>query len=267
MFFAILFIPIRNVTLKSYAWFSTALIMMFLCQSRTAMVGLAIIFLVYAVIHRKHLRTVLLTGLCALGSLFISYFITKVSISKSEIAEIAEQSQFEADSLRNLGLNPDSLHRSNQITYLESVVFGEGITGNSMKGRYEVWKHLWTMIKEKPVVGHAPHKEYFYENGLYPESEYVLMAWRYGFIGLFIYLALLFILARLAIKNLQGDFGLKLLLIVLVVAITGLTNNPFANKTILVLFAVVIGLGISEFRNRHSLTAESARKSEEDSNR
>ncbi|MDX9933277.1 MAG: O-antigen ligase family protein, partial [Bacteroidales bacterium] len=107
---------------------------------------------------------------------------------------------------------------------------------NSLRGRFEVWQYLSEMIMQKPIFGHGPHKQFFYQNDLYSESEYVLYAWRYGFIGALLYILwIIFPLFRnLRVAREHGFF----ILICLGILISAITNNPLANPMILSLFAI-----------------------------
>ena len=120
-------------------------------------------------------------------------------------------------------------------------------------GRVETWKYLWEMIKEKPIFGHAPYKEYFYENNLYSESEYVLQTWRYGFVGLFMFLTLLFIPFFSGLKNKTKKYSVEIIFIIIVMSINSLTNNPFSERVIMVLFAIVIGMFFNTNSNKKTV--------------
>jgi O-antigen ligase len=136
---------------------------------------------------------------------------------------------------------------------------GQFLEGSSMQGRYDVWRHLWSMIKEKPVFGHAPNKEFFYKNTIYAENEFILITWRYGFLGLAIFLTFIALLFRLSLKNVQSIFGLNLVLFLILFLVAGLTNNPFANKTVLVLFAIIVGLLLNEIKKKRIESEDSIR--------
>jgi len=112
---------------------------------------------------------------------------------------------------------------------------------NSVMGRLEVWQLLGEMIIQKPIFGHGPNKDFFYDRNLYPESEYVLQTWRYGFVGVGVFLAMLFSpLYHSKNVNLKMLFALALA----VILINSLTNNPFTDRQINVFFAALIGVFI-----------------------
>jgi O-antigen ligase len=110
---------------------------------------------------------------------------------------------------------------------------------NSVLGRLEVWKKLYKMIEQKPFFGYGPNKDYFYENNLYAESEFVLLTWRYGIVGLFFYFGwLLLPLYKTLSHSRLHSFYILLLGIIL---INASTNCPLSNPKILLLYAICIG--------------------------
>jgi len=233
LIFTLFFIPKKDSTYSSFIWFFVALTMMFLCQSRTAMISLVPVILVYAFTIKDLKKIAVITGF-TIVSFLVAYGTTKISI-----ASYSGDIMYEGTDSSVAYVKPEN-------TYLEVMAHGQFLKGSSMRGRYEIWKHLWVMIKEKPIFGHGPNKEYFYDNKLYAENEYILMAWRYGFIGLGIYLSILASLIVLALKNLNLNSAVNLLLICVVVLVTSMTNHPFATKTVLILFAIATGLFFSE---------------------
>lgn len=230
LIFSILFL-IQSIKIKkNFVWFFIALVMVFLCQSRTAMVSAAILFAVYAFLMRRELKLVGLALGIIVSSFSVSFLTTKYTTSIVAAPNYLEDEEQMSEE-----------QVSAKVTYLESVVHGQFLGGSSMEGRFAVWKHLWGMIKEKPIFGHAPFKEYFYDNEIYSENEYILMTWRYGFIGLLIYVFIYLYLAMMAIRNIHLSSAKVLLLTVVLMMVTALTNNPFSHQKVLILFALIVG--------------------------
>ena len=99
------------------------------------------------------------------------------------------------------------------------------------------------MIKESPIIGYGVNKQYFYERGLYSENEYILMMWRYGAIGLLLYLGMFFIPLWNYFKRRKEEGKLQKGFLFLIIIVTvALTNNPYQDKTIMVLNAAMLGL-------------------------
>ncbi len=241
MIFSIFFFPRKEVNAKSLMWFLTALVMMFLCQSRTALFALLPMLITYMLLIRKNAKLMLATFGVSCLSFILAFGITKSTV------KIGVPSKYAI-----LNDSTDSTFTAAKTTYLESVVGGNLSQSQSVKGRLETWEHLWRMIKKKPVFGHAPYKEYFYDTHIYAESEYILIIWRYGFIGLVIYLVFLIALLRQSIKGRELEYGPRLMLLIVLLLVTGLTNVPFGNKTILVLLAIMIGLFYNELNSQKS---------------
>jgi len=110
---------------------------------------------------------------------------------------------------------------------------------SSVLGRLDMWKLLLKMIEQKPIFGYGPNKDYFYDNHLYPESEYVLFTWRYGIVGFFIYLGWLLLPLFKGIFN--GKMNTFYILLAIIIGVNALTNCPLSNPKIFLLFAIFTG--------------------------
>jgi O-antigen ligase len=119
---------------------------------------------------------------------------------------------------------------------------GVALESQSAMGRLEAWRFLGKMILEKPVFGHGPNKDFFYENRIYSENEYVLYAWRYGIVGLTGFILLFLIPLKKAWKSREKFTSALLILVVVLLTVTALTNNPFTERTILVFFALILAV-------------------------
>ena len=190
--------------------FTLALIFLylsFLCilltQSRTGFIASVIVYVFWSILTKQNLKTTLIN---------ISFFVI---------------SFFVAFSFSPLSLN----YYANTSPNL--------VKNNSVLGRLEVWKYLIKMIEQKPIFGYGPNKDYFYDNNLYPESEYVLFTWRYGFVGLILYFGwLLLPIYKTIVHSRLNSFYIVLALIIIVNAVT---NCPLSNPKTLLLFALSIG--------------------------
>jgi O-antigen ligase len=205
MFFSVFFFPQKERNLKTIIPFFISILMVFLCQSRTSLVALFGFLLVVLLFNKENIKSFLI-----LVSVIVGAYLSSFLISSN--------------------------------AYLETLFDGDLANNSSLRGRFESWMHLWEMIKEKPIVGYSPFKEYFYENKLYSENEYILMTWRYGIIGLLFYVVFLGFVFLKGIKNKLLNEGIQLAIITTVLAITALTNNPFSDRTLLVFFGITIGL-------------------------
>lgn len=209
-FFSILFFPFKfNKT--NLIWFSIALLMTFLCQSRTSIFAflalMACIFIFKLV--KWTFKKRLIFGVIVL----ICYLLTWLLCSQFFQYPI----------------------------YGNSMFNGAALKSNSALGRLEAWKYLWNMIVDKPLFGFGPNKDYFYNHHLYSENEYILFTWRYGFIGLMMYLLFYLIpFRKLVIQN-KTAYSKYLVLIILLLLVTAVTNNPLCERNIFILFAMSLG--------------------------
>lgn len=198
--------------IKNRLFFFVFLTLTFMCQSRTTLIAL-IVILTYFLIHNyKNLTKKYI--LFYLAGISVAYFSAWFFCSR----------YFEYP------------------IYGNSMINGAALESQSAMGRLESWKFLGEMILEKPILGYGPNKTFFYENKIYSENEYVLYLWRYGFIGLFFYLALyLFPLKMLNHKPNKSNNYLFLVMCTLLFLISAITNNPFTDRFLMIMFAILLG--------------------------
>ena len=215
-FFTVLFLPKLSRTNSQYYWFFGAVFMFFLCQSRTNFVALIVVLMFMFHWNRNQTKF----NLKVVGLVAIAFILSFLVSSNS---------------------------------YINLLFDKKIVQNNSLLGRFEVWKLLWEMIKEKPLFGHGPFKEYFYERELYVENEYILQTWRYGFVGLFVFLGILLSPFQSAWKNKSLFFSFEFIAFSLFILLNSLMNTPFTNPTINLLFAITIGLYYSDLRNKKAV--------------
>ncbi len=226
LFFCIVFFPYKKEKNMLYSTsFYLSFLSMLLCQSRTAFIAFIIVFIL-GVIFSKMKPKIIISNVLILIAIFIG-----INLSLAFLGSIGN-------------------------TYLDSIGKVRQIQeSNSFTGRIEVWKHLWNMIIEKPLFGYGPDKNYFYTNNLYSESEYVLITWRYGFIGLFVYLTFLLYPLYTRIKDNVQNY-LPLLLFTIAIFLTAITNNPISFPPILILYAYIAGVFIKRKNTTQKNLAE-----------
>lgn len=209
-FFAIFFFPFRFEK-STLTWFGAALLMTFMCQSRTSIAAIALIVCCIAILKLVKWSPTqwLIFGSIILGSYVVAWMLS---------------SQF-----------------FQYPIYGNSMFNGVALNSQSALGRLEVWKYLWTMIIEKPIFGFGPNKDFFYYNNLYSENEYILFTWRYGFIGLMMYMLFYLIPFRTLVLTHRTRFSNYFILITILLLTTAITNNPLCERNILILFAISIG--------------------------
>jgi O-antigen ligase len=243
LFFVVLLYP-RNKTTKrlDFLWFFLAMFLFFLCQSRTGMIAFFVIMGFIFLLEIVNWRTLMsklskgiVIALLSVMAFSIAYmFSSDYESSVYPPLAVSEKSQDTTE------MKPNIKH-----IYLNTLFTNNMLENNSIKGRFDVWKLLWEDIKEKPIFGHGPNKNYFYENELYAESGFFLMTYRYGFLGLLFYIfgLLYFFFQGLKYRTILA--GTVLWQITVVIGITSLTNIPLGSREILAFFAVIVGVYLS----------------------
>ncbi|KUO59537.1 MAG: hypothetical protein APF84_19755 [Gracilibacter sp. BRH_c7a] len=215
-FFSIVFIN-QAVQRKEGRYFSaflasTALLLLLMTGSRTAFIAIIGVFGLYFIISKASPKA--LIGFALLGASLIV------------------------------------LVQLLNITYISSLWTDKLTENASIMGRVEIWEHLWIMIKDSPWIGYGPNKEYFYANNIFAESDYVLMTWRYGFPGLFLYLLWLGIPALTALWHRKIISARSLLLFSAFIFISALTNVPSQEPRINVIYALLCGIMYADLARR-----------------
>lgn len=201
LFFVSLFFITSTASRFQYGLFITAFIGLLACQSRTAFLSFIILFVINLVVRNYSARQ--RVQIIATVSVVFGLFFWLVNAS-----------------------------------YLGSLLNPEVGKTHSVKGRLEIWTELYGMIIRKPFFGYGPFKEYFYDNGIYPESEYILILWRYGIAGLIIFAAWLYIPFVKAWQKRPAGLAIALCSFIGMLALNALTNTPLQEPRILAMFAL-----------------------------
>ena len=209
-FYAIWYFPVKWKG-RGSVLFLVSMLCFFLCQSRTGLIAFGAWFILGMILYRFAIKQVLTTILATIGTYGLAYGLDSSYFANAFNTNVAE-----------LG---------------------------SVRGRLETWRMLGNMIKKKPWLGHGPFKQYFYDNELYAESEYLLQTWRYGIPGLSFFMAKLIFPLILLKKWIQKDSVKKLFLFTVVILVTSLTNNPLQDRNILVLIALMLGLALQDSKD------------------
>lgn len=222
-FFAVCFLPLKFEK-KQFLWFLAAVLMIFLCQSRTSLISFGFILIAIAIFKLSNWNWKnWLTVLLSVAGMFLIAWAMATDLFKYN-------------------------------AYSANLLDGSAFMTNSARGRWESWNFLGKMIIEKPIFGHGPNKEFFYKNNLYSENEYILIAWRYGAVGLSLYLFMLLypfkVFLQEKTKSTIFNFGI---LIIILILVTALTNNPFTERTINLLLACSLGLMIPQMTSSRKL--------------
>ncbi len=221
--FAIIFIPF-NYSKKQLSIFLLAILMVFLCQSRTALIAWGLILIGIAILRLANWKWK--EWILILSGIVLMYFIS-------------------------WALATDFFKHS---LYSNYILDGSILQTGSALGRWEAWTLLGNMIIEKPIFGHGVNKEFFYANHIYSENEYILMAWRYGIIGLILYIGLFLYPAFILLRNHSSTIAKIALLFLALLLTTALTNNPFSDRTVVIFFAIIVGFSFNTDPFKHKKT-------------
>ncbi|MES2588623.1 MAG: O-antigen ligase family protein [Bacteroidota bacterium] len=118
--------------------------------------------------------------------------------------------------------------------YLVSVQRIDLMTDASI-GRFEQWIKIYHSMPGYWFFGHAPNKEYFETHQIYAESEYFLILFRYGVLGLLLFLGILAIAMIKFFKVFK--FSFFPLAFVFSYSLNCITNSPFYGTKSLIQFA------------------------------
>lgn len=223
LFFAVFFIPQEN-SWKAKAWFFSALLMVFMCQSRTSLLGCGAVIIYLLIVQYKQ------------GNRYLLWQIPLMTAAVYCIGLMLSTSFFQ------------------YTGYSDSLLNGSAIHSNSLRSRWETWGILWDMIQAKPWFGYGPFKSFFSENHLYAENEYLLMWWRYGLFGLIFYLGILVIPFSLLLSKFTEPKNKRFVVFSAVMLLAALTNNPLTERSIGMLFVFLLAL-VYHKTNLHEKTA------------
>lgn len=268
LLFSIVFLPKKGDSVLKNINFYLSVIGIFACQSRTGFIALGLIYILYLIFTWQGIKTHLVQLAILVGCfLFISNIDTLIPRDRYIYVneEIIEKSRKGIETESSASTLPTAavesgeykIPKGKKITlstgdasgtkYIASL-FGKKLSENSsLNSRIQTWGKLWEMVKSKPYFGHAPFKQFFYKNGIYSENEYILILWRYGFVGLGIYLMWLLYPLALSVKNFSKENLRNIIYIIVVILVTALTNNPLTESRIFMFYAILTGLFFNNY--------------------
>ena len=233
MIFMIHYLPKKGWPTKDMVFFYLSVIAVSACQSRTGIIAFAFIFIVnFIIVNWKWWKIVIHSVLVTLMLLF--FF---------NIEAFSEYLQLDF-------LTPKKQNKD----YIMSLFNEEAFQGNSWQKRVEIWNDLVRESAHKPILGHGPQKNHFYDLQLYSENEYVLMLWRYGLIGLLIYMFIYLIPLKNALKRARSEIESKnVVLLIALFMIASITNVPLSNTMLSPLFFMMMGFYYSNYKDYSDL--------------
>ena len=237
LFYLILYAPRKEWRRLNIVFFFIALTCFLCCQSRTGMVAFAVVFIgnyLFAGIPMKRV---------------IPQFVAVVGYS-AFVLNFAEIMAFLHIPLPVRPMN-----------YSLSLLDGSALASHSWEERKRMWAYLLSMWSEHPLFGYGPDKNFFYANKLFAENEYILMLWRYGIIGLLMYLSLYLHPLLRTLKWLKSNENARRTALMLTAfALAALTNHPFSCVKLAILmvflFASIKDLPLPFLKSRKEIPSE-----------
>jgi hypothetical protein len=249
-FFYYLFSDQRKKYIK-FLFINLSLLLIVASQSRTGFYSVTLIFIYYVLAHCKTLHKKLIyVGFYILCFIIVSKlqeFETKISVTDSKNSIITlDKSHDVVKQMNDKNKGPKEITDVSGTKYLSSVDFEDMDQNTSINSRLEIWKLLFKMIKEKPIFGHGPQKNFFYEKHLYPENEYILNFWRYGLFGLIVYVLFYAIPIIGVFKKDKYTIDPNFYFFILL-SITAITNLPMSEPRISILVAMSFGFLLNKY--------------------
>jgi len=190
-------------------FFLLSILLVILCQSRTGIVALFVVYILAIFFRRVKWFEILLEVFLIIGFFGLSAFLDTIAL------------QYLFNTKPQLQEN------------------------NSLAVRLIIWGKLINMWAEQPFFGYGPNKAYIYKEKLYPENEYVFYLWRYGIQGLLAYLAIFCAPIFYFYKRIK-EFTF-IIFVIIIISLVALMNNPLSNPKISVLFALILGFSVVQF--------------------
>lgn len=167
-------------------WSSLAIVALFMCQSRTALIAFIVMMVAFFILSRSPRKLMLFYILITLAA--FAFFAVLGNSYLTTIADI--------DRLERAGIE-----------------------------RFEQWSKIIRSMPGHWFFGHAPAKEYFEANDIYSESEYFLILFRYGIAGLLLWLTFWGNAIRELFKRKRTAFIWRPALFAAVFFLGSVTNN------------------------------------------
>lgn len=189
--------------------FCVAVALILLCQSRTIVLALFIVFVATLIADYSHIREHLLKLLLVVGVYALVQFLN--------------------------------------LDYLNMIFHGKAFTeSNSVENRIQKWGTMYQESSLSPVFGYGPNKDYLYSKGFSPENEYLLAKVRYGYVGLTAFLVLVLSPFYLFRKNWRAHYFF--FAVTLIFLITSGFNCPYSSYTLSAFYFLLFGIEFSKLK-------------------
>jgi O-antigen ligase len=134
------------------------------------------------------------------------------------------------------------------LSFVRSLIVDDMFEQPTLVIRSENWLRLLRMVMDRPLLGHSQYAEYFLEENIHADSEYVLVIWRYGLLGIAAFVALVVFPTAYAWRSPPHSGKARAVLVSLGICtfFLGLTNVTVSDYRFCVLYALVVGLCLGQ---------------------
>lgn len=202
---------------------SLSLLLMLLCQSRTVLLGsiIIVVFVIFTGSKKFYYKFFQILKIILVAAFFLIIFI-----------EIDKE--------------------YNTMHYLKNTE----LKNRSVVGRLEIFKDIINLIIQKPLLGYGTNKDFFIENNIHPESEYMLILFYYGIMGLMVFLFYYFfpIIVYLRKRFTMDAVNQMCLSYFILSYICSVTNVVFWDFQLNMLYALVLSVFLSHNYNLYART-------------
>lgn len=186
-----------------------ALTLMLLCQSRTSIIATVFVLIILFILNKNNY-------LYFFKIILLNITITAALIFSIQIID----------------------NNYSTIKYVKQT----STSNNSVTIRIEIWKFLLYRLKDKPLLGYGPDKIFLREHQIYPESEYIYVAYKYGIVGLIIFLLFYFWPLYTLSKPILSNTKIIAMSYFLICYIASITNFSFEDFQLNVFYSLILAI-------------------------
>jgi len=221
LFFFIWYAPCPQWGWKKALFFLLVTSAILLCQSRSGIIICIILFIInyfFAKIPYRELLIQLGSIAAFIGIGFLGYH------------------------LMNINKEPSNKYNS-PIGYVLTLTHTDLRDDPSLNQRFATWHNMIQEIKERPLFGHSPNKQVLSIQKIYPDNEYISISYKYGLIGLLLYLLFFTLPIIHTLKEARQSQEAKMLLLCsLLFAMAAITSEPIQNHRTALLYIIMLAL-------------------------
>ena len=137
-------------------------------------------------------------------------------------------------------------------TYVGTISNGE-VLESVASGRFQQWDKIIASMPGHWFFGHGVNKEYFELNEIHPESEYFLILFRYGVVGVLILISFWIVLIVKCIRNWGSPNNMLLIGTIIIFIIVGIMNAPMHSNKLSLMLVLALGIALARIDERKTV--------------